>query len=448
VQGTNRLGNEPDTNTEINRSSTRDPNDQVIGQQMVVIRKFDIDIEMSCDIMAAMIKYKLPDNWMRYDVAKVANDLMLAKAAMLSLTNIPYQRSWTDQLQVVQLKREVAGTSRIEGADFTDNELDAAMKESPEQLHTRSQRQAAAAVRTYRWIAGLGSDRQIDAALIRETHRHIIAGADDDHCPPGRLRGADVNVTFGAPPHRGAEGGDECQAAFNGLCTALQKEFRCHDPLIQALALHYHFAAMHPFLDGNGRTARALEALMLQRVGLKDTLFIAMSNYYYEEKNSYLKALASVRAADHDLTDFLSFGLKGVAIQCNRLFDEIRKNVAKALFRNVMFDLFNRLRTTRKRVIAERHVDILKRLLAVDKLTLEEMTEQTAAGYKPLKNPYKAMIRDVNYLIRLKAIGYRKLPENRYELFARLEWPTEITETEFFRSVKEMPKAKTHGFLS
>ena len=349
---------------------------------------------------------------------------------------------------MVQLKREVAGTSRIEGADFTDRELEAAMNESPEQLHTRSQRQAAAAVKTYRWIAGLPSDRLIDAALIKETHRYIVVDADDDHCPPGQLRGRDVNVTFGIPPHRGAEGGEECETAFNGLCRAAQQDFQRHDPLIQALALHYHFAAMHPFLDGNGRTARALEALMLQRVNLKDTLFIAMSNYYYEEKNSYLKALASVRAADHDLSDFLVFGLKGIAVQCTRLFDEIRKNVAKALFRNVMYDLFNRLRTRRKRVMTDRHIDILKRLLAVDKLTLEELSEQTLVHYKPLKNSGKALIRDINYLLRLKAIGYNKLPENRYEFFARLEWPTEVTETEFFKNVKEMPKAKTHGFLS
>jgi hypothetical protein len=113
-----------------------------------------------------------------------------------------------------------------------------------------------------------------------------------------------------------------------------------------------------------------------------------------------------------------------------------------------MYDLFNRLRTTRKRVIAERHVDILKRLLAVDKLTLEELSEQTLVEYKQLKNPGKALMRDINYLLHLKAIGFKKLPENRYELFARLEWPTEVTETDFFRSVKEMPKAKTHGFLS
>jgi hypothetical protein len=45
-----------------------------------------------------------------------------AKAAVLSLTNMPVQRSWVDALQIIQLKREVAGTSRIEGADFSEKE--------------------------------------------------------------------------------------------------------------------------------------------------------------------------------------------------------------------------------------------------------------------------------------------------------------------------------------
>ena len=61
---------------------------------------------------------------------------------------------------------------------------------------------------------------------------------------------------------------------------------------------------MHPFLDGNGRTARALEALLLGRAGLRDSAFIAMSNYYYDEKAKYLAALAETRERDHDLTGF------------------------------------------------------------------------------------------------------------------------------------------------
>lgn len=395
-----------------------------------------------------MIAYERPRDWIRYDFNKVAGQLINAKAAVLSLTTIPYQRDWADELQQVQLKREVAGTSRIEGAEFTEKELEAALKETAEQLQTRSQRQAAAAVKTYRWIAKLPQDRPICEELVCEIHRKLVTDADDDHCPPGKTRGRDENVTFGAPRHRGVEGGDECEKAFSELCRAARQEFQAHDPLIQALALHYHFAAMHPFLDGNGRTARALEALMLQRTGLKDSLFIAMSNYYYEEKTAYLSALAEVRANGHDLTPFLLYGLKGIEQQGKRLFGEIRKNVAKALYRNLMYDLFNRLRTPRKRVMKERHIEILKLLLNTDRMSLDELTERSRIHYHMLGNSRKALIRDINYLIGINAIAYDKLPDNNYEMFVRLEWPTEITETEFFKRVKQMPKAKTHSFLS
>ncbi|MBI3680677.1 MAG: Fic family protein, partial [Acidobacteria bacterium] len=193
---------------------------------------------------------------------------------------MPFQRGWAEALQQVQLKHEVAGTSRIEGAEFTDRELEAALEHTPEELITRSQKQAHAAVQTYRWISELADDRPIDHNMMCEVHRRMVTGADEDHCAPGEIRAEDHNVTFGSPPHRGAEGGKECQEAFLGLSHALQHEFLAHDLLIQALAIHYHFAAIHPFLDGNGRTARALEALMLQRAGLRNTLFIAMSNYY------------------------------------------------------------------------------------------------------------------------------------------------------------------------
>jgi len=394
----------------------------------------------------SMVPYTLPKSWIRYDAAQIVGALTATKAAVLSLTTIPYQRSWAEKLQAVQLKREVAGTSRIEGADFTERELDAAMAETPDVLHTRSQRQAAATVKAYRWIARLPDDYPVGEDLVIEIHRLIITGADDDHCLPGRLRDHDQNVTFGIPRHRGVPGGAECASAFSQFCGAMNGEMLSHDPLVRALAVHYHFAAMHPFLDGNGRTARALEAFFLQRCGLRDTLFIAMSNYYYEEKTAYLTTLADVRAKNHDLTPFLVFALKGIDLQCRRLLEEIRVNVAKALYRNLMYDLFKRLKSKRKRVIAERQIKILTLLLDQD-LTWTKLVEATGDIYSSLKSPAKALSRDLNGLLQLNAISVRKLRENEYELCVRLEWPTEMTETEFFKRIAEMPKAKTHGFL-
>jgi Fic family protein len=394
------------------------------------------------------IPYQPPAHWIRYNVGAVFQNLVNAKASILSLKAIPHQRDWVEDLQEIQLKMEVAGTSRIEGAEFTDRELDEAInpRESATVLLTRSQKQARAAAETYRWIAKVPDDYPISEDFVRDVHRRMVVGCDDDHCPPGRIRDRDENVTFGFPRHRGCDGGEPCNKAFAALIKAVQTEYRGHDPLIQAMALHYHFAAMHPFLDGNGRTARALEALILQRAGLRDTAFIAMSNYYYEEKPAYLTVLAEVRSIHHDLTPFINFGLRGVAIQCERLFREIKRHIQVAVFRNMMYDLFHHLASPRKRVIAERQIEILKLLLTHQQIDLNELVKQTRRTYSKLKNSNKALFRDINALINLGAIHAAR-GDKSWSFVINLDWPEQVTETDFMERVKQMPKGKMHTFL-
>jgi Fic family protein len=399
-----------------------------------------------------MIRYEQPKRWILYDANAVMEALVEAKAAVRALTTLPYQKSWVEALQELQLKREVAGTSRIEGAEFTERELEEAVRPnvSPEELRTRSQRQANAAMRTYRWIGELAADRPISADLVREVHRQLVTGCDEDHCPPGVLRGRDYNVTFGIPQHRGAEGGPPCEEAFAGLLQAAQTEFRDHDPLMQAMALHYHLAAMHPFLDGNGRTARAMEALMLRRAGLTDRAFVAMSNYYYDEKPAYLRILSEVRQGGHDLTPFLIFALQGVRNQCERLTAEIRKQMQRALFRDTMYSLFNRLETKRKRVIGERQIEILKVFFEQEEAGVFELFQKTQFAYKSIKNSTGAFFRDLSQLESLKAI-HLKWDTSGLDagiVSINLDWPQEIDEGEFLRRMKAMPKSKTSKFLS
>jgi len=394
-----------------------------------------------------MIRYRMPTRWIHYNATELVRELTEAKGMIMLLKSIPYQRRWVDALQQMQLKLEVAGTSKIEGADFSGNELDAAMKETPEQLFTRSQKQAHAATQTYRWIATIPEDRPIDEELIREIHRRIITGADDDHCPPGKFRECSQNVIFGTPQHRGVEGGEECLQAITRLVQAVQQEFGEHDPLIQALAIHYHLGAMHAFLDGNGRTARAVEALMLQRAGLRETAFIAMSNYYYDEKKGYLTSLNDVSDRDHDLTPFLRFGLRGIAIQSQRLAFEIRKHVSQEIFRSFAHDLFTRLLSPKKTVIAERQLSILEKLLQTDEIEFQELINFFLDKYTSIKNPRKAIVRDLVHLAELRAIHVSR-KEKGFMISARLEWPSEMTDGEAFEIIKKLPKAKTRSFLA
>jgi len=396
------------------------------------------------------IQYHLPDHWIKYDPAAIMNELVNAKAAVLSLTAIPYQRAWAEKLQELELKREVAGTSRIEGADFTESELDEAIAdEAPVASLNRSQRQARAAIQTYRWIEKLPPERALTVDLIQEVHRRIVTGCDDDHCPPGKFRGDLQNVTFGRPRHRGVEGGAECERAVARLVGAFHQEYRAHDPLIQALALHYHFAAMHPFLDGNGRTARAVEALLLQRSQLKGTLFIAMSNYYYDEKNTYLATLSDVRERNYDLTPFLKFALSGIATQCQRLLREIRFHVQKSLFRDVMGKMYGRLQSSRKRALAARQHEILSRLLDTDRpMEYGELYEHMREKhYSVLSAPRQAYLRDLMQLAGLGAIVIRpdraSGDDRRLMITVRTDWATEITETEFYKQINKLPEAKS-----
>ena len=400
-----------------------------------------------------MIRYELPRRWILYDSTAVMTALVEAKSAVQSLTSLPYQKSWVEALQELQLKREVAGTSRIEGAEFTECELEEAVRPnvSAEELRTRSQRQAHSAMRAYRWIGQLPTDRPISGDLIREVHRLLVTGCDEDHCPPGVLRGRDYNVTFGIPPHRGVEGGPPCEEAFEGLLHSVQTEFRDHDPLVQAMALHYHLAAMHPFLDGNGRTARAMEALVLRRAGLTDRAFVAMSNYYYDEKPAYLRILGEVRQDSHDLTPFLIFALNGIRIQCEQLTAEIRKHMQRALFRDTMYSLFNRLETRRKRVIGERQIEILKILLDGERRSIMmDLYLRTKPLYLSIKDAFGAFLRDLTQLESLKAIEVQRNPSSHYaeSVSVNLDWPQEIDESEFLRRMKTMPKGKNFKFLS
>jgi Fic family protein len=388
-----------------------------------------------------MIKYQRPTNWIQYDRMAILDVLIEAKAAVLSLQTVPYQKRWVDRLQKLELKREVAGTSRIEGAEFTTHELDRAMtEETSSELFTRSQRQAHAATLAYAWIRKLLPKTPVKSDLIREIHRMIVTGADDDHCPPGKLRESMQNVTFGSPPHRGCDGGAETEGAFEAFTDALASDYGAHDPLVQAIAAHYHIAAMHPFLDGNGRTARATEAFMLRKAGLRDTTFIAMSNYYYDEKTAYLSALAETRKLQHDLTPFLRFALRGVVLQAKRLLGEIQREIKRDLVRQLMHELNERLRSPRRRVIMDRQGRIMSMLLEVDDMSVEDFFKALGSIYDGLKADTAAFRRDVGGLIELGALAYDPTTDR---VRANLDWPQHMTATEFFQKVKEMPTVNT-----
>jgi hypothetical protein len=125
----------------------------------------------------------------------------------------------------------------------------------------------------------------------------------------------------------------------------------------------------------------------------------------------------------------------------------------RALFRDTMYSLFNRLETKRKRVIGERQVELLKILLEFDELTAVDLMQKAAVHYAPLKHSGNAIFRDVYSLVELGSVNRTQaLPDSLAFFMDRfsinLNWPQEIDEGEFLKRMKTMPKGKTFKFLS
>jgi len=83
------------------------------------------------------------------------------------------------------------------------------------------------------------------------------------------------------------------------------------DPVVRMAAAHYQFEAIHPFTDGNGRTGRILNSLMLADAGLLGQPLLYLSRYFIETKSDYYRLLLKV-TAEQAWEDWIRYVLKGV----------------------------------------------------------------------------------------------------------------------------------------
>ena len=85
------------------------------------------------------------------------------------------------------------------------------------------------------------------------------------------------------------------------------------DPLLRMAIAHHQFESIHPFYDGNGRTGRILNLLMLQREGLLDLPVLYLSRYITSTKSQYYQLLQATRET-RNWVDWCVYIVKGVAI--------------------------------------------------------------------------------------------------------------------------------------
>lgn len=159
------------------------------------------------------------------------------------------------------------------------------------------------------------------------------------------------------------------------------------DPVIEAGITHYELVRIHPFVDGNGRTARVLASLIFFLRDFDIKQFFCLDDYYDSDRPSYYKALKNVNQKTLDLTNWLEYFAEGVNISINTVKERVIKLSSE------------RLRKTEKGQIAltERQMQIVEHINKNGKITNKELREK-------FKISNRAALDEINKLLKLKIL--------------------------------------------
>jgi Fic family protein len=101
------------------------------------------------------------------------------------------------------------------------------------------------------------------------------------------------------------------------------------NPVLLAGIAHYEIARIHPFIDGNGRTARLFAALILYLSGFDHRRLFALDDFYDRDRQAYYAALKTAQENNNDITKWLEYFTTGVAYSVNEVKEMVLKLASK-----------------------------------------------------------------------------------------------------------------------
>lgn len=96
-------------------------------------------------------------------------------------------------------------------------------------------------------------------------------------------------------------------------------------PVLNSGIVHYELVRIHPFVDGNGRVARALSTLILFVQDYDIRKFFSLEEYFDSNAPQYYQALQSVEISNGNLTSWLEYFTQGLAIELSKIKEKIER---------------------------------------------------------------------------------------------------------------------------
>ncbi len=314
-------------------------------------------------------------------------------------------------LHMLYLAKGVHATTAIEGNTLSEDQVHdrivkkTSLPESKEYLG----KEIDNIVRTCNAIGKevlSGKDTQLTVARIKTFNRRVLKNLPlEDKTFPGEFRQHSVGVAN----YRGVLW-KECEFLIEQLCQWLNNEIKPPEieisigfAVIRAIMAHLYIAWIHPFADGNGRTARLVEFQILLSGRTPSIVAHLLSNFYNQTRTEYYRQLNLASKSPEGPIQFLGYAIRGLRDALDEQIKQIRMYQWEVAWRDYVYRKFR----GQKGEAVER-----RRLLALElpkadpcrvlPSQVRRLTPEIAELYA--KKTFKTLTRDLNELVDMKLI--------------------------------------------
>jgi len=227
---------------------------------------------------------------------RVLERIHTLRAELTDVLRVP--RRWAGGLRRSMLARAIQGSNSIEGYEV---KLDDAVAALDDEEALSADERTFAEIRGYRQALGYvlamakDADFRLDVSAVRGMHFMMLS--HDLTKSPGSYRQGAVYVHDEITGENVYEGPPaELVAGLVAELMAALAADDATDPLVTAAMAHLNLVMIHPFRDGNGRMARALQTLVLSRGGIGEPAFSSIEEWLGGNTEDYYRVLAATGA--------------------------------------------------------------------------------------------------------------------------------------------------------
>lgn len=263
---------------------------------------------------------------------KILKNIGQIEAAKEVIENAPLVPSYEKDFISDAIIRTVYHGTHIEGNDLTLTQT----KQVLEGQEVTARPRDIQEVINYRNVVSVLDDLvnkrgEYDTDILMEIHKTVVYKIISDE-RAGKIRMSQViireegtgKVIFTPPPF--VEVPFMLEDFFEWLNSHEGKELH---PVLRAGVVHYILVAIHPFVEGNGRTARAYATLVLLKEGYDIKKFFSLEEHFDKDLASYYEAFFKVDSqspniAERDLTSWIEYFSDVLAVELTKIKETIR----------------------------------------------------------------------------------------------------------------------------